>query len=130
MSSNMHSRLLWLIPFLLSGAMAFGAILGLSSDPEAAQVYGDNAGAAGALVSGICLGMGFTMATITIIVVKLLHRDTPDRIFLRFGFSVIGGSIIGVLVWNLSTVNTAIFWIIVIGCPILITWFSAAGRRV
>lgn len=132
MSSNMRSLLVWLIPFLVSGGMAFGALVGMSSFSEAARQEGpagDMAGAAGALMVVICIVAGFVMATFTIIVAKVLHRSAPDRIALRFGLSVLGGGIIGVLGWNVQGVNTAVAWLLLLGGPVLLAWFCGTGRR-
>jgi hypothetical protein len=131
-SSNMRSLLVWLIPFLVSGGMAFGALVGMSSFSEAARQEGpagDMAGAAGALMVVICIVAGFVMATFTIIVAKVLHRSAPDSIALRFGLSVLSGGIIGVLGWIVQDVNTAVAWLLLLGGPVLAAWFCGTGRR-
>jgi len=145
-SSNMRSGLVWLIPFFVSGGMAFGAFIGMCSISDAALQEGqagDMAGAVGALVVVICIVVGFVMATLTIIVAKVLRRGAPDRIALRLGLSIvgagiigmgagivgIGGDIIGALGLNAEDVNKLVFWLLLIGGPVLLAWFCGTQRR-
>jgi hypothetical protein len=131
-SSNMRSWLLWLIPFLVSGGIAFGALIGMSSVLEAARqegLAGDMAGAVGALMVVICIVVGFVMATLTIIVAKVLHRGAPERIALRLGLSLVGGGIIGILGSKFQDVNTAVAWLLLIGGPVLLAWSCGTQRR-
>jgi hypothetical protein len=132
MSSNIRSWLVWLIPFLVSGGMAFGGLIGMISISDAALQKGpagDMAGAAGALMVVICIMVGFVMATLTIIVAKVLRRSPPDRIALRLGLSIVGGGIIGALAVYADEVTTAAAWFLLIGGPILLVWFCGTGKR-
>lgn len=125
MNSNMRSWFAWFLPFLVSGGMAFGAFIGMTSFLDAARQEGpagDMAGAAGALMIVICIAAGFVMAMLTIIVAKVLRRNTFDRIALRFGLSIVGGGIIGALGTNDGDVATAAAWLLLIGLPILLAW--------
>lgn len=123
MSSNTRSWLVWLLPFLVSGGMAFGALIGMSSDDALQEgTAGDIAGAAGALVCVICIVMGFVMASLTIIVAKVLRRDAPSRITLRLGLSIVSGSIIGAISSNTEVVTVAVAWLLLICLPVLLSW--------
>lgn len=125
MGSNMRSWLAWLLPFLVSGGMALGAFIGMTSILGAARQEGpagDIAGAAGALMIVICIVAGFVMAMLTTIGAKVLRRSTFDRIALRFGLSVVGGGIIGALGSNGGDVATAAALLLLIGLPILLAW--------
>ena len=124
-SSNIRSWLVWLLPFLVSGGMAFGALIGMTGFSDAARQEGpagDMAGAAGALMVVVCIVVGFLMATITIIVAKMLRRGSPDHIALRLGLSIVGGSIIGALGSKAGDVTTAAAWLLLIGVPVLLAW--------
>ena len=99
-SQTRRSGIAWLLPFLVSGGMAFGALIGLTIVSGAIRQEGpagDRAGAAGALMIVICIVVGFVMATLTVIVAKLLRRGPPDRIARRLGLSLLGGGVIGAL---------------------------------
>jgi len=125
LSSNMRSRLVWLLPFLVSGGMAFGALIGMASASDAARQEGpagDMAGAAGALLLLICIVVGFVMATLTVIVTKVLRRGAPDRIALRLGLSIVGGGIIGALGSSDGNVPTTVAWLLLLGLPVLVVW--------
>ncbi|MBN1546660.1 MAG: hypothetical protein JW902_08385 [Syntrophaceae bacterium] len=133
MSSNMRSRLVWLIPFLVSGGMAFGALVGISffsDDTRQEGPAGDIAGALGALMVIICIVAGFAMAALTIIVAKVRHRRTPDHIFITLVMSALGGIIIGVLVWNIQGLNVAVDWLLLLVGPVLLAWFCGTGKQV
>jgi hypothetical protein len=123
-SSNVRSWLVWFLPFLVSCGMAFGSLLGfgpsLGEIPTDGQA--DIMGAAGALLGLICILMGFVMATLTIIVAKVLRRDAPSRITLRFGLSIMGGSIIGVLSDYPGVATTVVAWLLLICLPVLLAW--------
>jgi hypothetical protein len=121
----MRSWRTWFLPFLISGGMAFGALLGLTSVSDAMKQEGpagDVAGAAGALMVLICIVMGFIMVTITIIAAKVLRRGAPDHIGLRLGLSIVCGSIIGVLGSYSGNVATALAWLMLVGAPVLLSW--------
>ncbi|MFC1580153.1 hypothetical protein ACFL4N_04510 [Thermodesulfobacteriota bacterium] len=125
MSPNTRSWLAWFLPFLVSGGMAFGSLIGMTSLSDAARQdgpAGDMAGAAGALMVVICIAVGFVMAALTIIVAKVLRRSAPDRIALRLGLSIVGGGIIGVLGSNAGVVATAGAWLLLLGTPVLLAW--------
>ena len=125
LSSNMRSRLDWLLPFLVSGGMAFGALISPSSFSDAAMQEGpagDMAGAAGALLVLICIVVGFVMATLTVIVTKVFRRGAPNRIALRLGMSIVGGGIIGALGSNAGDVSTVVAWLLLLGLPVLSVW--------
>ena len=125
MNTNMRPGLAWFIPFLVSGGMAFGAFIGMTSLLDVARQEGpagDIAGAAGALMIIICIVTGFVMAMLTIIVAKVLRRHTFDRIALRFGLSIVGGGIIGAIGTNEGDMATAAGWLLLIGLPILLAW--------
>lgn len=125
MSPNMRSWLAWFLPFLVSGGMALGALIGITILSDAARQEGpagDMAGAAGALMVVICIVVGFVMATLTIIAAKVLRHSVPDRIPLRFGLSIVGGGIIGALGSNAGDVTTALAWLLLLGAPVLLAW--------
>ncbi len=126
MSSNTRSWLVWLIPFFVSIGMAFGALIAVSCVSDAVTQEGpagDMAGAAGALMVVICIVAGFVMATVTVIVAKVLHRGVPDHIASRLGLSIIGGGIIGALGSAVQDVSTTVAWILLIVGPVLLAWF-------
>jgi len=128
----MRSRLVWLLPFLVSGGMAFGALIGMTSASDVARQEGpagDMAGAAGALLLLICMVVGFVMATLTVIVTKVLRRSAPDRIALRLGLSIVGGGIIGALGSSAGNVRTAVAWLLLLGLPVLLvcSWRGKAA---
>ena len=105
--------------------MACGSFIGMSTvSNEALQEgpAGDMAGAAGALVFLICIVVGFVMATLTLIVTKLLSRGPTHQITLRLGLSFVGGAIIGVLGSNPGGLSTVAFWLLVFGLPVLVIW--------
>jgi len=105
--------------------MAFGALIGSTIVSDAARQEGpsgDTAGAAGALMVVICVVVGFVMATLTIVIAKVLRRDPPDRIGLRFVLSIVGGGIIGALAPHSGIVATAAAWVILLGVPALLSW--------
>ena len=141
LSSKVRSRLDWLLPFIISFGMGFGALCGIASVSDAASQEGpagDIAGAAGALVVAICVGAGFVMATLTLIVTKVLRRGPPQRIALRIVLSVVGGGIIGALVISSQTgpttessqtVPTAAAWVLLFGLPVLSMWAWRAKRE-
>ena len=129
MRSKARSWLVWFVPFLVSGGMAFGALIGVTSVSDAAGregPAGDAAGAAGALMVVICLLVGFVMATLTIVLAKLLRRGDPDHIALRVGLSVVGGGGIGALGSNPGNVATAAAWLLLLGVPVVLAWPSFA----
>lgn len=130
MVSKIRSWLIWLIPFFVSGGMAFGVLISPNSFSNAVLkegATGDIAGAALALMVVICIIVGFVISAFTIIVARVLHRNVSDRIILRFGLSIIGGYIIGALVSRVP--NTAVNWLLLICGPILITWSCVTGKR-
>lgn len=105
--------------------MAFGALIGMTSVSDAARQEGpagDMAGAAGALMVAICIAVGFVMATLTIMVAKVLRRGAPDRIALRLGLSIVGGGVIGALGSNSGNAATAVAWLLLLGTPVLLSW--------
>lgn len=125
MGSNIRSWLVWFIPFLVSGGMAFGALIGITGFSDAARQdgpAGDIAGAAGALIIVICIGVGFVMAMLTIIVAKVLRRSAFDHLALRVGVSIVSGVVIGALESNAGDMTTAVVWVLLIGFPVLIAW--------
>lgn len=125
MNSNIRPWRAWFLPFLVSGGMAFGAFIGMTSllDVDRQEgPAGDMAGAAGALMLVICIVVGFVMAMLTVIVAKVLRRRIFNRIALRFGLSIVGGGIIGALGSNDGDVATAAAWLLLIGLPILLAW--------
>jgi hypothetical protein len=109
--------------------MAIGALIGLTIVSNAARQEGpagDVAGAAAALMIVICILVGFVMATVTVIVAKLLRRAAPDRIALRLGLSIVGGAVIGALASNTGIVATAVAWLLLLGVPVLLSWSRRA----
>jgi hypothetical protein len=122
---------------MVSGGMAFGALFGMTIVSEAALQEGpagDAGGAAGALLVGICVPVGFVMAMLTIIVAKVLRRPAPDLIGLRLCLSIVGGGVIGALAVDSGPVVTVLVWLILLGVPVLLSWswpakaVSGAGR--
>lgn len=125
MSFNARECIRWLLPFVVSGGMAFGALVGFSSASEALRQEGpsgDMAGAAGAVVVMICLLAGFVVATLTVIVAKLVGRDVPDHVPLRVGLSIAGGGFVGAAGWNSGPVMTAMVWLVLFGVPAVLSW--------
>ena len=125
MSIDLRPWLVWLLPFLVSGGMVFGALIGMSSFSDTVTQEGpagDIAGAAGALMVVICLVSGFSISTLTVIITKVLHRRAPGRIGLRFGLSIIGGVIIGVFGLNAGHMLTVVVWLLLLGLPVLLSW--------
>jgi hypothetical protein len=126
--SRMSSKLVWFFPFLVSGLMAFGALIGMSIFSDAVRQEGpagDLAGAAGALIAIICVVTGFIMTTLTLIVNKLLRRDPPDQIAFRLGLSIVGGVIIGALGSTPGKVPTIIAWLLLLILPVLLVWLRS-----
>lgn len=122
-----RSWIVWFVPFLVSGGMAFGALIGLTSVSDAAVQEGpagDMAGAAGALMMIISLVVGFVVATLTLVTAKLLHRGRLDRIALRVGLSIVGGGVIGALGANPGDVTTGAAWLLLVGVPVALVWPS------
>ena len=125
MSLNLRPWLVWLFPFLVSGGMAIGALIGMNSVSDTVTQEGpsgDIAGAAGALMVVICLVAGFAMATLTVIATKVLNRRAPNRIGLRFGLSIVGGGIIGVIGIDAGYMSTVVVWFLLLGLPVLLSW--------
>ena len=125
MSSSTRSWLGCLLPFLVSGGMALGSLVGLTSVSDALVhegPAGDMAGAAGALMASICIVVGFGMATLTLIVSSALRRRTPDHMALRLALSVAGGGVIGALPWNSGALVTTMGWILLLGVPVVLSW--------
>ena len=125
MSSNKCIWLTWFLPFLVSGGMAFGSLMGMTSLSDAATQEGpagDIAGAAGALIVVICTVVGFIMAMLTILVAKVLHRSAPNHIVLRLGLSIASGYVLGSLGSHAGYVATAIAWLLLLGTPVLLAW--------
>ena len=123
--SYCYSWLAWFLPFLVSGGMAFGAFIGMTSFSDAAMQEGpagDTAGAAGALMVVICIVVGFVVAMLTTIVAKVVRRSASDRIVLRLGLSIVDGGIIGALGINAEGVMTAVVWLLLLGTPVLLAW--------
>lgn len=121
----MRPWLVWMLPFLISGGMAFGALIGITSVSDAARQQGpagDIAGAAGALAVVICVVVGFVMATLTMIVAKVSRRGPPDRLALRLGLSIVAGGVIGAVGSSSGNVATAVAWLWLITAPVLLSW--------
>ena len=128
--SNIRSKLDWILPFILSGGMAFGSLIGMTGVSDLASdkgSAGDLAGAAGALMILICSGTGFVMAMLTVIAGKLFHRGEPQRFALRFGVSILGGGVIGILGWKNTAVSTISAWFLLLVLPVLLVWFWRAN---
>jgi len=66
--------------------------------------------------------VGFVMATLTIIVAKVLRRDAPDRFALRLVLSILGGGVIGALAPHSGNLATAAAWALLLGVPVLLSW--------
>ena len=69
----------------------------------------------------------FTGVSFTIIVARVLRRNVPECIILRFGLSIIAGGVTGALVAYVQ--DTAVAWLLLICGPILIAWFCGTGKR-
>jgi hypothetical protein len=126
MNSNMRSRLDWLLPFILSGGMALGSLIGITSVFDLVSTNdpaGDIAGAAGALMLLICSIAGFIMAMLTVILAKLLHHGEPERVTLRFVVSILGGIVISILGSINTKISTIIAWSLLLVLPVLLAWF-------
>ena len=127
MSPHTRSWLVWLLPFVISGGMALGALVGMTSVSSAALQEGpagDMAGAAGALMIAVCILAGFVMATLATVVATVLGRDAPHHVALRFALSVVAGGAVGALGSNPGDVATGLTWVLLLGAPVLLTWSS------
>ena len=126
MGSTTRTWLAWLLPFLISGGMAVGSLFGLfnSSSPILREgPPGDTpAGAAGALLMLLCLGVGFPLAMLTVIACKLMRREAPGSILLRLGLSVVGGGAIGALAAWGGDLRKALVWLLLLAVPALLAW--------
>lgn len=120
----------WIMPFLVSGGMGLGALLGLTSFSNAILKEGpagDISGAAGALAVLLCVTVGFAVSILTVIVAKVRHCGVPKLILLRTGFSIAGGCVIGLLAMNSTTMATVAAWLLLLGLPVLLSWSAPSG---
>lgn len=132
MDAKGRSRLAWLLPFLVSGGMAFGTLLGMAWRSDAASQSGpagDMAGAAEALVVVICLLTGGILSLLTVILAKVLHHRPPQRLLLRLGLSLAGGGLIGMLAPNSRGMTTVATWGLLTGVPILLSWSGRTAEH-
>lgn len=118
----MRSFLVWSLPFLVSGGMALGALIGINlfwgvTSQEAAA--SDMQGAAGALMVLISIVAGFTVSMPTVIIVKVFLRRTFDRYFLRLGMSVLGGIFISAMGISEKEFMVVLTWFLLISFPIV-----------
>lgn len=121
----MRSWLVWFLPFFVSGLMAFGVLIGMTTFSDTARQEGpagDMAGAAGALMVSISIVVGFVMAALTLVATKLARRGPPDKIALRLGLCIVGGGIIGATGSNPGTVSTVAAWLLLLVLPVLLMW--------
>jgi hypothetical protein len=128
--SSSRAWLRWILPFVISGGMAFGSLLGFTGVSPALReegTSGDVAGAAGALMVIICLVVGFVVSAFTVVVARALQRGVPGHIGLRLGLSVLGGGIAAALGPNDGSVATTTAWALLVGTPIALSW-SRRGR--
>ena len=119
------SWLAWTLPFLVSGGLGLGALIGLSFFSDTIQkegAAGDLAGAAGALLVLICVVMGFVMALITVIVAKLKRHKVWNFYILRFSLSIAGGVIVGAIGPKGGGISGAIVWLLLFSLPVFISW--------
>lgn len=115
----------WLLPFLVSGGLALGALIGLIIFNDTMQqegAAGDLAGAAGALMVLICVIMGFVMALITVIVARVTRHKTWTLFFLRFGLSIAGGIVVGAIGSNDGEISGIIALLLLSSLPVFISW--------
>ncbi len=127
LSLETRSKLVWFLPFPVSGLMACGSFIGMSSVSDAALQQGpagDMAGAVGALLFLICIASGFVMATLTLIVAKFFRRGPTHLISVRLGLSFVGGTIIGVLGTKPDQLSVEAGWLLLLGLPVLVMWPS------
>ena len=128
MTSKKGSWIVWFVPFLLAGGMAFGAIIGMLSVSDATSqegAAGDIAGALTAVMMLVAFVVGFVVTTLTLVVAKLMRRGAPDRIALRLGLSVVGGGVIGALGANQVDLPIGAA-ILLIAVPVALAWPSFA----
>lgn len=132
MDAKGRSRLAWLLPFLVSGGMAIGALFGLTWSSDAASQpgpAGDMAGAAGALMVVICVLAGVVLSLLTVILTKSLRHRPPEHLPLRFALSLAGGGLIGALASASGSLATVVVWTLLIGVPILLSWSGPAAEH-
>ncbi|MBL0210108.1 MAG: hypothetical protein IPQ13_04205 [Holophagaceae bacterium] len=125
MNPKMRSWLAWLLPFLVGGGLALGALIGWSLGSEAARQEGpagDMAGAAGALMVVICLLAGFVVSVLTLILAKILRRGSPTRLLLRLALSLAAGGILGLLGTHPGGLAATAAWILLLSAPALLSW--------
>jgi hypothetical protein len=115
----------WLFPVVISGGMGLGALIGVTGFSNAigqSGPAGDAAGAVGVLIIGVCLVAGFTMAILTLIVMKIKGCEPKQRLLTGMVLSILGGVIIGGLGSTGGGMATTTSWVILILLPVLLTW--------
>ena len=136
MSTDKRSWIRWLLPFIVSGGMAFGAMVGYSnvSDTVLQQgVSGHAVGTIGAVILVSCLAAGFVMSALTVIVSRVLRRGIPGYICIRAVLSLVGGGavvsaafaggvrVVGVAGANSKGLMDVIVWLLLLGIPVVVS---------
>jgi hypothetical protein len=122
---HVRSRLAWLLPFGIGGGMACGALLGWSFRSAALLldgVSGHGAGALGALLVLLCLGIGSALSLVTVVVAKLCHRSAPGFLLIRLALGIAGGGLLGILGPGSRGAAVWASWTLLLGLPVLLSW--------
>lgn len=117
-----HSWKSWFLPLGAGCGMGLGALIGISSFSDTVSQEGpagDAAGAAGALIVGVCLLAGFGMMMLTVIAAKFMGRQPVQNIISRLALSLLGGGVVGAL--GVTGAETS-SWFILIFLPVFIAW--------
>jgi Na+/H+ antiporter NhaA len=121
-TSKSHSWKSWLLPLGAGCGMGLGALIGISGFSDTLShegPAGDAAGAAGALIVGVCLLVGFGMTMLTVIVAKIMGRQPVQNITSRLALSLLGGGVVGAL--GVTGAETS-SWFILVFLPVLLAW--------
>ena len=115
----------WVLPFVIGGGMGLGSLLGVTAFSDALPEEGpagDLAGAAGALIVGLCLLAGFSLALLAVWGGKVMRRRPVRNISTGLLFSILGGGVIGALGAFGGGMPTTVSWCLLIVLPILLAW--------
>lgn len=125
-------RAAWLLPFLISGGTAFGAMVGFTLVVGDVMLQegstGDLMGAAGALLLLLSLGATFALSSVTILLANLLGRDAPGRFGLRILLSLGSGGVIGALSSDQRDAAQLLSVLLLLSAAALLSW-SWRGKR-
>lgn len=116
---------LWAMPFIIGGGMGLGGVLGVTASSEALSregPAGDLAGALGALIVGLNLLAGFSLALLAIVLGKIMGKRVPGTISTRLAFSILGGVVIGALGTERGAFATTASWSLLLALPVFLAW--------